>query len=120
MADTYPRLGDQPREDRTRYGTFTLAERDGIVHLEGALPELVAIGVEPWQAFRTGVGMGGPHARIISKGYLEITTPEAEFVYRVEATKYDEHGWYFVARLTYVDRKQWPADIELHDGKATR
>lgn len=95
-------------EDRTRYGTFTLHEKDGVVHLDGDLPELVAIGIEPWQAFRTGIGMGGPHARVVSKGVLEVTTPEAEFTYRVEATRQDAHGWYFVARLIYVDRKAWP------------
>lgn len=116
MADAF---GLQGLEDRTRYGTFTLEKRDGIVHLVGALPELVAIGVEVWQAFRTGIGMGGVHADIVRRGVLVMVTPEAEFSYRVEATKQDEHGWYFVARLVYVDRKSWPDDIELHDGKAT-
>jgi len=93
-------------EDRTRYGTFMLFgdAKTGIVHLTDKLPELIGIGTDAWDDFRRGIGIGGPHAEITGRGRLHITTPEAEFTYQHEATKRDQHGWYFVCRLVEVHR----------------
>ena len=98
--------------DRRRYGTFQLGNNgtgDGVVHLKSSLPEVVAIGIDAWQEFRTGISgpylLGGPHAEITGKGRLHVVTPEAEFTYQVFETCQDAAGWYFLARLTYTSDK---------------
>lgn len=96
--------------DRRRYGTFHIGDDgsgDNVIHLKSELPEVVAIGIEAWQEFRTGLAgpgmLGGPHAEITAKGRLHIVTPEAEFTYQVFETCQDSNGWYFLARLTHTN-----------------
>lgn len=98
--------------DRRRYGTFNLGSNgtdDGVVHLRSRLPEVVAIGIDAWQEFRTGLSgpgrLGGPHAEITAKGRLHVVTPEAEFTYQVFETCQDSNGWFFLARLVYTSDK---------------
>lgn len=99
-------------KDRRRYGTFSIGgdgSDDGIVHLKSELPEVVAIGIDAWQEFRTGLSgpgaLGGPHAEVTAKGRLHIVTPECEFTYQVFETCQDSNGWYFLARLEYTSSK---------------
>jgi hypothetical protein len=93
--------------ERCRYGTFTLhGDAQGVVHLQGNLPEVVAIGYDPMLSFfRNEPPLGGPHAEIRKHNtepvQLHITTPEAEFTYTHLDTKTDEQGVYFLMRLTY-------------------
>lgn len=95
--------------DRHRYGTFVLGEDgtgDGVMHLKSPLPEVIAIGIDAWQEFRTGLSgpgmLGGPHAEVTARGRLHVVTPEAEFTYQVFETCQDSNGWYFLARLIYT------------------
>jgi hypothetical protein len=104
--------GSRGHADRRQYGTFQLGDDgtgDGVIHLKSSLPEVVAIGIEAWQEFRTGISgpgrLGGPHADITAKGRLHIVTPECGFTYQVFATCSDTDGWYFLARLEYTSSK---------------
>lgn len=94
---------------RTLYGTFTLrGTPDGVVHLDGELPEVVAIGMDAWRDFRLGIPvLGGPHAECKPAGQghgaqLHVTTPEAEFTYELFSGQQDADGLYVLARLTFT------------------
>lgn len=94
---------------RTQYGTFTLhGDKDGVVHLQGELPEVVAIGYDAWQEFWRGEPqLGGPHAvvreaTVNRPAQLHVTTPEAEFVYEAMSRERDADGYYVLARLIYT------------------
>lgn len=97
-------------EARLRYGTFSLrAAPDGVVHLEGDLPEVIALGTDAWVEFVNEIWpLGGPHAqaRIVSQGkaWLHVVTPEAEFTYDYLRVEKDTAGWYLVMRLTHTNR----------------
>ena len=96
-------------EARLRYGTFSLrAAPDGVVHLEGDLPEVIALGTDAWVEFVNEVWpLGGPHAEatIVAQGQarLHVVTPEAQFTYEFVRVERDTAGWYLVMRLTFTD-----------------
>lgn len=96
-------------EARLRYGTFSLrAAPDGVVHLEGDLPEVIALGIDAWVEFRTEVWpLGGPHAEASipapGSARLHVVTPEAQFTYEQVRMEQDTAGWYLVMRLTFTD-----------------
>lgn len=99
---------------RTQYATFTLrGDKDGVVHLQGELPEIVAIGYSAWQEFWRGDSgpglLGGPHAEVRPAtahrpAQLHITTPEGQFTYQAVSREQDKDGPYVLARLIFTDR----------------
>jgi hypothetical protein len=92
---------------RTSYGTFTLrGDAEGVVHLEGELPEVVAIGMDAWREFYLGIPqLGGPHAEVRlvnNRPQLHVTTPEGEFIYEPFSGEQDKDGYYVLARLIFT------------------
>lgn len=95
---------------RTQYGTFTLhGTPDGVVHLQGELPEVVAVGHDALRQFwRQEPPLGGPHAelKMPAGGHdavLHVTTPEAVFTYERFQLAQDKDGPYHLMRLTFTD-----------------
>lgn len=115
------------RPERLRYGTFNLRlDPEGVTHLEGELPEVIALGANAALDFHNGTPpLGGPHAEWRSGSdpvtvtgpsglpelvgatkyaRLHVTTPEAEFTYQAFGAKQDSEGWYFLMRLTFTSK----------------
>lgn len=90
---------------RTKYGGFVLSgDADGIVHLDSALPEVVAIGMEVLVDFIKGTPpLGGAHVDMnVTTRILHIDTPECIFTYECMRPETDSQGWYFLFRRIYV------------------
>lgn len=94
---------------RTQYGTFQLrTDAQGVEHLEGGLPEVIAVGYDALREFIAGEPpLGGPHAEFTPKdgwhpARLHVTTPEAEFTYEIMSKEQDKDGWFVLARLVFT------------------
>lgn len=97
---------------RERWGGFALSgDKDGIVHLDSELPEVVAIGHDVLVEFiRKTPPLGGEHADMnTTTKLLHVITPEAEFTYEFLRPEHDAHGWFFLFKRVYVSTAyaQW-------------
>lgn len=97
---------------RLSYGSFTIgAGKDGVVHLQSELPDVVAIGMEPLVDFiRGNPPMGGPHVEMnVQTRILHFDTPECSFTYECLRPEQDSEGWFFLFKRVYVSSAypQW-------------